>query len=55
MTGMGMGVHSWSALSKASTRDAPLTFLRGHRGQQQADAYPRYDPLCLTGKITDVG
>ena len=42
------------AFSKSRTRDAPLTFLKGYRGHLQADAYPGYDPLYLTGKITEV-
>lgn len=42
------------AFSKSRTRDAPLTFLKDYRGYLQADAYPGYDPLYLTGKITEV-
>jgi transposase len=40
--------------SKSRTRDAPLTFLADYRGYLQADAYPGYDPLFVTGKITEV-
>ena len=42
------------AFSKSRTRNAPLTFLKDYRGYLQADAYPGYDPLYLTGKITEV-
>ena len=42
------------AFSKSRTRDAPLTFLKDYRGYLQADAYPGYDPLYLSGKITEV-
>ena len=42
------------AFSKSRTRDAPLTLLKDYRGYLQADAYPGYDPLYLTGKITEV-
>jgi len=41
--------------SKSRTRDAPLTFLADYRGYLQADAYPGYDPLFLTGKIIEIG
>jgi len=40
--------------SKSRTRDAPLTFLADYRGFLQADAYPGYDPLFVTGKIIEV-
>jgi transposase len=40
--------------SKSRTRDAPLTFLADYRGYLQADAYPAYDPLFVTGKIIEV-
>lgn len=42
------------AFSKSRTRDAPLTFLKDYRGYLQADAYPGYDPLYLSGKIMEV-
>jgi transposase len=40
--------------SKRRTRDAPLTFLADYQGYLQADAFPGYDPLFLSGKITEV-
>ena len=40
--------------SKSRSRDAPLTFLKDYRGYLQADAYPGYDPLYLSGKIMEV-
>jgi transposase len=40
--------------SRSRTRDAPLTFLADYRGYLQADAYPGYDPLFVTGKIIEV-
>ena len=43
-----------SAFLKSRTRDAPLTFQKDYRGYRQADAYPGYDPLYLSGKITEV-
>lgn len=42
------------AFSKSRTRDAPLTFLKDYRGHLQADEYPGYDPLYLSGKIMEV-
>ena len=40
--------------SKSRTRDAPLTVLADYRGYLQADAYPGYDPLFLTGRIIEI-
>jgi hypothetical protein len=40
--------------SRSRSRDAPLTFLADYRGYLQADAYPGYDPLFMTGKIIEV-
>jgi transposase len=40
--------------SRSRTRDAPLTFLADYRGYLQADAFPGYDPLFVSGKIVEV-
>jgi transposase len=40
--------------SRSRTRDAPLTVLADYHGYVQADAYPGYDPLFVTGKIIEV-
>jgi transposase len=40
--------------SRSRTRDAPLTVLADYQGYVQADAYPGYDPLFVTGKIIEV-
>ncbi len=40
--------------SRSRTRDAPLTFLAGYRGDLQADTYPGYDPLFIDGAIREV-
>ena len=40
--------------SRSRTRDAPLTFLAGYRGDLQADAYPGYDPLFIDGAIREI-
>ena len=40
--------------SRSRTRDAPLKVLADYRGYVQADAYPGYDPLFVTGKIIEV-
>jgi hypothetical protein len=39
--------------SRSRTRDAPLTVLADYHGYVQADAYPGYDPLFVTGKINE--
>ena len=40
--------------SKRRSRDAPLTFLADYCGYLQADAFPGYDPLFVSGRITEV-
>ena len=40
--------------SRSRSRDAPLSVLADYRGHVQADAYPGYDPLFVTGKIIEV-
>jgi transposase len=40
--------------SRSRAREAPLSFLADYRGYLQADAFPGYDPLFVTGKIVEV-
>jgi transposase len=40
--------------SRSRSQQVPLSFLKGYRGYLQADAFPGYDPLYLSGQIREV-
>ncbi len=57
--GLRQGRSPWTSAHRLQVLQIPqpgcaLRFLKDYRGYLQADAYPGYDPLYLSGKIMEV-